>query len=333
MELILIGTKDAKRTVYFERAASELNTPFTFVDWDRLEQELPFFSHGEYVIKIDPPAYQTCKLSDMQQELDKYQKCLHQLQSTGCAFLNTPESILTLLNKSLCKTCLQNAGIPTTQMLAGEFKNTENLISSMYENKVYAVFIKPVFFSGAAGVVALRIHPRSNKMTAYTSCRLEQGILINTKRLFKLESEQEIRTLLAALLSVDVMVERWHPKESFQGKSYDLRVVYQFGHIAFVVARQSSGPVTNLHLNNQALDVTTLGLTPEKFQEIEGLCMEAVNLFPGLSMAGIDILIEKNTGRLLIIEMNGQGDLVYRDIYGENRIYREQIMQLGENGT
>ena len=41
-------------------------------------------------------------------------------------------------------------------------------------------------------------------------------------------------------------------------------------------------------------------------------------------MAGIDLLLEKGTLRPRVIEMNGQGDLIYRDIYGENRIYREQ---------
>ena len=45
----------------------------------------------------------------------------------------------------------------------------------------------------------------------------------------------------------------------------------------------------------------------------------------GISMAGIDLLLEKGTLRPRVIEMNGQGDLIYRDIYGENRIYREQV--------
>ena len=45
-------------------------------------------------------------------------------------------------------------------------------------------------------------------------------------------------------------------------------------------------------------------------------------------MAGIDILLEKKNMRPLIIEMNGQGDLIYQDIYGENNIYREQVGKL-----
>ncbi len=103
-----------------------------------------------------------------------------------------------------------------------------------------------------------------------------------------------------------------------------MRVVFQFGHIAFMVARQSAGPITNLHLNNQALPVASLGLTPPILDEIGNICAQACSAFPGLSMAGVDILLEQGTLRPRIIEMNGQGDLIYQDIYGENRIYREQ---------
>ena len=45
-------------------------------------------------------------------------------------------------------------------------------------------------------------------------------------------------------------------------------------------------------------------------------------------MAGIDILLERKTMRPLIIEMNGQGDLIYQDIFGENNIYREQVEKI-----
>lgn len=42
-------------------------------------------------------------------------------------------------------------------------------------------------------------------------------------------------------------------------------------------------------------------------------------------MTGIDLLLEKGTMRPRVIEINGQGDLIYQDIYRENRIYQEQV--------
>ena len=37
------------------------------------------------------------------------------------------------------------------------------------------------------------------------------------------------------------------------------------------------------------------------------------------------MLLEQGTMKPYIIEINGQGDLIYQDIYGENRIYKRQI--------
>ena len=42
-------------------------------------------------------------------------------------------------------------------------------------------------------------------------------------------------------------------------------------------------------------------------------------------MAGMDIMLGKHNLKPRIIEMNGQGDLIYQDIYQENKIYTEQI--------
>ena len=198
----------------------------------------------------------------------------------------------------------------------------------MKEKRCYSVFVKPRYFSGAAGVTAFRVHPVNEKMRVYTSCRMDDNRLVNTKKMVVLEDRQEIIFFMEQLLKICCIVERWYPKAEFKGKSYDLRVVYQFGHIAYIVVRQSGGPITNLHLNNHAMDIKRLGLSQEKLQEIEEVCKEAMEVFPGLNMAGIDILLEKGTLRPLIIEMNGQGDLIYQDIYGENLIYSEQIEKM-----
>ena len=163
---------------------------------------------------------------------------------------------------------------------------------------------------------------------AYTSCCVRGDELVNTKTIYRLEGKEEIRQLLRAVLSLGAIVERWHPKASYRGKSYDLRVVWQFGAISFIVARQSSGPITNLHLNNSPLSWRELGLSDSLLAETSQLCGEAMKLFPGLSMAGIDILLEKGGKQPRIIEINGQGDLIYQDIFHENTIYKRQIKEL-----
>lgn len=330
MKMILIGLENSKRTVYFKKAAEQLHIPVSVLEWDMIAEAFQKEQLKGAAVKIDPPSYHTFHLPDMKEKIEVYQRTLQNLEDAGCTFLNSPGAILNVLDKRNCKLRLQMGGVPVTQMLSEPVQNTEQLIALMDRKRVFSVFIKPVFFSGAAGVVAFRMHPGNQKMTAYTSCRLVEGTLVNTKTLYCTEDYKEVCSLLDAVLSLDVIVERWYPKSSFQGKSYDLRVVYQFGHIAHIVVRQSDGPITNLHLNNQALNMKELGLDKKITDELGAVCGKAIDLFPGLSMAGIDILLEKNSQRPFIIEMNGQGDLIYQDIYRDNRIYQEQVLHLAE---
>ena len=44
----------------------------------------------------------------------------------------------------------------------------------------------------------------------------------------------------------------------------------------------------------------------------------------GLRSAGIDLLLDRGSLTPRVIEMNAQGDLIYQDIYQENKIYRHQ---------
>lgn len=328
MELFIIGEERSKRTDYFRKAADSLGTSPTLLSWGEVQGDFDADRLRGAAVKIDPPSYQAVRLSDMEGQLSEYRSILSRLKNVDCRFLNAPDAICQMLDKRAAKQRLQRQGIAVTQMFSEEVADVDQLTSLMRQKHCYSLFVKPRYFSGAAGVAAFRLHPRHGKMTLYTSCRLEEGRLINTKRLFRMEDAGEITRLLNQLLVLECVVERWHPKEDYHGRSYDLRVVYQFGHIAHIVVRQSKGPITNLHLNNQALEVQALGLSKETVRAMETLCGQAVDAFSGLRMAGIDILLEKGTNRPLIIEMNGQGDLIYQDIFGENRIYREQVREL-----
>lgn len=148
--------------------------------------------------------------------------------------------------------------------------------------------------------------------------------LLNTKRLRCFSREEEIRPLLDRLLQTGCIVERWYAKASHGAYSYDLRAVVQGGELDFLLARLSKGPITNLHLNNHPLEASALGLPDGVLGEIRELCRRAMACYPGLWSAGIDILLERGSLKPRIIEMNGQGDLLYQDIYGENRIYGHQ---------
>ncbi len=334
--VVLIGDPSSKRSIFFQKAADPLGITFQTMSWDDVSRKLNMERLQGAAVKIDPPAYQTIGLCRMQEQLNEYQRNLYRLAQADCCFLNPPGAICGMLDKREANLRLKAHGVPVTEMFPEEVRTATQLEEVMEQRNCYSVFVKPRYFSGAAGVAAFRIHPGMGRRKLYTSCRLEQGQLINTKRLVCLEENAKIKALLDQLLSLKCVVERWHPKADFHGKSYDLRVVFQFGHIAAMVARQSKGPITNLHLNNQALAPEELGLGETIMDQIASVCRKAYEAFSGsgnwsagnasggISMAGIDLLLEKGSLRPRVIEMNGQGDLIYRDIYGENRIYQEQ---------
>lgn len=329
--IVLVGVRDTKRTEYFMKAARELDVEVQFVEWDTVYRnftlENPFCHYADFqraVIKFEPPSYQTAEFSEMQKQLQTYRHALEGM--TGdFHFVNSPQGILDALDKRKMKGILETAGVSVTPGFMEHVDSAEQLYACMDAENVSAVFLKPVCFSGAAGVVALRRQRKSGKMAAYTSCTLETGGMINTKKIHMMREETSISELINALVPMDIMAEKWIPKDTVNGNGYDLRVVWQFGKRKHIVVRQSASPITNLHLNNRAADAEIIGMEKRTYEEIDALCECAMEAVPELHVAGIDILLEKGSRKPRIIEINGQGDLIYQDIFGKNKIYKEQI--------
>ncbi len=323
--IYLIGEQLSKRTVFFKKAAQEYNVPVKVTSWDEIFKKSSFEELNGMTVKIDPPSYTITDLEKMHDSLLAYRNILKKINLCNCSFLNSPKAILDTLDKRYTKKVLMENKIHVTDMIADNISTVPQLLEIMKRKQVYSVFIKPVNYSGAAGIAALRINSAMRHIKLYTTCMPVGCKLYNTKRLYILEDEKQIRYILEKLLKLGTIAERWYPKDVFNGKNYDLRVVYQFGSVEYIVVRQSKGPFTNLHLNNQAVDIRELGLTDEDLYEIERVCDKAVSLFDGLNIAGIDIMFDKGSRKPRVIEINGQGDLIYQDIYSENKIYKKQV--------
>ena len=314
-------------------------------------------------LKIDPPLWESCCLDELNILAQDYEKKLQWLAELGkkrqITFLNKPEDILALLDKRACKRRLAEAGIPVTEELDGIGRTVfpvaetldsvgqavlpvaetldgvgraDLLLDSMERRRIFQVFIKPVCGSGAAGAAAFRWQPRSGRMILYT-CAMENpetGRLVNTKRLRRFTDRKQVLSMIGRLLELGCIVERWYAKAEHNGLSYDLRAVVQDGRMDFILARLSSGPITNLHLNNHPLKGNDLGLPCHVMEDVEQLCIRAAGCYPELRSVGIDVLLEKGSLRPRIIELNGQGDLIYQDIYDQNRIYLHQAEMMKE---
>lgn len=314
-----------KRKAYFEQAAAEAGVRFSFYDWDAFPFTERITEMKNSIVKIDAPEWNSCRLKELDEFADRYREQLFLLSHMPFrGFLNHPLDIAEVLDKRKCKEKLRKNGIPVTKMYDEIFFRRESLLDFMRENRICQVFIKPMSGSGAAGVTALKFVPARGLIALYTCAALDQGEIVNTKKMYRLEGK-DAETFLDQLLELDCVVEKWHRKATFQEYCYDLRVVVQDGRIDYILPRLSKGPITNLHLNNHSVEFETLNLDQEVVRDIEETCVRAAGCYPGLKSIGMDVLLEQESMKPYIIEMNAQGDLLHRDVYGENRIYRRQI--------
>ena len=325
MNIILISQSATKRKDYFLKAAQELGTEVSFCE---IGSSLVNVSKNS-IVKIDPPHYKDCDLSNLNILVKEYTAYLKDIASNKkLTFLNSPESIINTLDKKRCKDILVKNRISVTPLVDEIFPDIDALRRYIRENKTYSLFIKPCFGSGAAGIIAYRYHPQIGSELIYTSINKVDGKFINTKRIRRIDQMERIEELINFILSQPYIIEKWLPKPKYKNLNYDIRVVYQFGKIDFMVARCSGSPITNLHLNNNALDINLLKLPQSVVCKIGDVCREVVACFNGLNYAGIDILLRGRNLEPVIIEMNAQGDLIYQDIYNENRIYKNQVIRM-----
>ena len=349
--IALIGTDGGKRRFYFEQAAAEAGIPVVFLDWKdvsdrgceerfcpenpkepgrkRFEEKLRSLLQIEdlrrFVVKIDAPEWESSRLCDLGSLTDRYEEQLRRLSDLPAGgFLNRPTEIAQVLDKRGCKARLVQSGVPVTHMYEEQFSCGEELFAFLKEHRITQVFVKPVKGSGAAGVTALRFSPGKGRIALYTCAALKEGALYNTRQMYRLEG-RKAEAFLDSLLKMECVVERWYGKAAYGEYCYDLRVIVQGGRIDYLLPRLSKGPITNLHLNNHAMAFADLHLQTGTVERIEEVCLQASVCYPGLRSIGMDVLLEKGSLEPRIIEMNALGDLLHRDVYDENRIYKRQI--------
>lgn len=320
MSIVLIGEPDSKRTKFFLNAAEFYNEEIQLVTYEKISD----FDFKNKFIKIDPVSFPEQDIFLNLESVNKYFLKLLDLESIkNVKFLNTPSALIKVLDKKACKDKLK--GLDVTPEIEIKDLSYFGLKKQMEKDKIQNIFIKPNLGSGAAGVLAYRFRPFDGKERLYTSLIISDKKLLNTKKLRKFEDREIIKKYIDKIIKSSI-IEKWIPKASFKGLSYDLRIVVQFGKVDFIVGRLSNGPITNLHLNNNAVNINELGIPEEKLEKAKNLALESVKRFEGLNVAGVDILLRKNDYEPFIIEINGQGDLIYQD--KDNFIYKNQIKEI-----
>lgn len=324
MQVIVVSNSPSKRTEYFVEAGRNLQAEVRFLTYEELFNCLP--SLRQAVVKLEPWVSNETDFLRYALLSEEYKETLQRLDKIilpgDVYFLNPPHALLQALDKKETKQILSANDLSVTPMLDTP-RSFEELVQALSDYG-RGCFLKPRYGSGAGGIMAIRYQPRQKKWVVYTTLQKVDGIIHNTKRIHRLTEEQDILPLAEAVMHTGAILEEWIPKEQLQGENYDLRVVCGEEEIDYVVVRCSKGSITNLHLNNNARLWSELSLSEDVRQRIYLLCRKAVRTL-GLQYAGVDVLIEKGTDTPYIIEVNGQGDHIYQDMYAHNSIYTRQI--------
>lgn len=228
--------------------------------------------------------------------------------------MNAPEEIGVLFDKAATQYRLALAGVPVSSNL-GICRDFEDLRERMAESLTHRIFLKPCHGSSASGVVALATNGRG-QWQAVTSAHLTvwNGTtrLHNSLRLQSLKDPAAIARLVDAVCRERALAERWFPKDSLDGRVYDLRIVVIAGRAAHLVVRTSRSPLTNLHLGNARGDPAAVRqrLGEAVWHAALRTAEHAAACFPACHYLGVDLMVGTNRRSFRVAEINAFGDLL-----------------------
>ncbi|MFD0710303.1 STM4014 family protein [Paenibacillus sp. GCM10027626] len=253
-------------------------------------------------------------------------------------WLNTPADVLAMFDKRHTHRVLQQAGVPVAPLLlsgGAPIANYEALKEAMMKERMHRVFVKLASGSGASGVIAYQLNPRTGAELAVTTMEIKRHIarppsFFNLLKPRRYTEQADISLLVNWLLKHGAHVERWIAKSCYKGDAFDIRQLVVCGKACHSIARVSRTPITNLHLRSKRMELTRLGLNEAALTAIRDSAEKALAAFSGSRVAGIDVIIDSQRQRPYIIDVNPFGDLIYRVQYEGSGTYDWELRQLSE---
>ncbi len=241
--------------------------------------------------------------------------------------LSDPAEILVMFDKRACHRRLQAAGVAVPEGLP-EPTTYAGLRKAMAERGWRRVFVKSAHGSSSSGVLALQTDGR-DRVRADTSVDLVGRRLFNSLRVRTYTHERDIESIVDALATDGLHVERWFPKAGLAGRTVDLRVVVIAGRATHAVVRASLSPLTNLHLGNDRGNLAALrARAGAEYEAALSTCERAAACFPGSLHVGVDLMFSPDFRRHAVAEVNAFGDLLPGLIVDGRDTYAEQIAAL-----
>ncbi len=214
---------------------------------------------------------------------------------------------------------------PRTTLLPTEPSDFWEILQPFIQSCGGRVFVKPRFASSASGVCCYRVCKDRQQLIAPIEIDRDLGRvrLFNSLRVRSYTSLRDIQDIFGVLAPQGMIAEAAVNKARVDGDRFDLRVVVINGKADHVVARQSTSPITNLHLGNARASLHSVeeAVGGDRVQDCRQLAVRAADLFPGALYCGVDILLPR-TGLPLVCEVNAFGDFLPGLIAGGRSVYQ-----------
>ena len=222
--------------------------------------------------------------------------------------LSPPNAIADLFDKRITSRMYERIGVPVPPRIEG-IESLEQLRAAVAERDWESVFVK---LSSGSSASCLGIYrPGTSGDEFLTTVEMARDGWFNNLNLQRITSPPRIEEVMGYLLEEGVQIERALPKARLAGENFDCRVVVISGEPAFTVVRQSSHPITNLHLGGRRgdLEAFTRAVPTDLYEAAMESCRRIARAH-GCLAVGVDLMYSEGFEGHFVLEGNAFGDLL-----------------------
>jgi hypothetical protein len=222
---------------------------------------------------------------------------------------------------------IASLGVPVSNAIdpSGSARELRELLRSRGTQEAW---IKLTCGSSASCLALWQLGSRSEALV--TTTEIAHDGLYNTKRLRRYARRELIDRVVDFILGEGAHVEEGVQKARIDGRFVDLRVLVIADEAAFVVARASRYPITNLHLGSARLEARDVAArcAPNVFATAMDGCRAIARAY-GAFQVGIDLAFTRDFSAYRVFEANAFGDDLHRVTRDGLDPYAWQVRALG----
>jgi len=346
LRLCIIGNEENRRVRDFQAAAMELGLPkppcvswLTIIDGDN--STLSRLATQFDLIRLESPGENEevhrrlvslgsgsdavtlhGELAHLEAWHLGFSKLLDDVAMLPLSFQNSPANVLAMFDKWRSHLRFQTANlgrpktelVPTDPSLFREFRQRFESRAGGHQGRSSGrVFLKPRYSSSASGICAYRWFGDQEQLIA--PIEIDRSTvrpkLFNSLRIRKFTDLADINLILDRLLPEGMICEQWIGKARLPDGAFDLRILVIDGVARHLVVRQSSHPMTNLHLGNRrgSIDEVVSAFGESTIEAARQTAVNAASCFQDSLYVGVDVIIDQR-GRCFVCEANAFGDLL-----------------------